>query len=654
MQWLSLTTGLYAAAVAIPLLLLMYFLKLKRNEQIVSSTLLWRRAIQDLQVNAPFQRLRRSHLLLLQILLLLLILLALAGPVLSLNRAPAQRYVILIDRSASMSATDVLSSRFDEAKKQAKVFVDSLRDKALLSLTDRADQAMVIAFDQQAKVMCQFTSDKHQLKTAIDAIESTDGTSNLSQPLAVARAFAQSPGEENNNRSAVSAAQLILFSDGRIADQQNITVSQDELIFHCIGREEKNIALTAMKARRSYENPSHVDVFASLTNYEQQPATVDVQLSLNSDILAVKSVAIPPAKLDAKTQAPQPGNVAVNFALDNIEQGILEVRQLQSDFLANDDAAFAILAPPKQVSLLLVTAGNPVLESALKACPLEKFESCSPEEFEQKDFTSIVDENPYGIIVLDHYVPQQLPRSRYLIFGPPPESLDVTLGDQLENQVIVDWRSKHPVLNYVNLINLFAARCRQMHWPRDAEILAEFNETPAMGLLRRHGSVFLLVGFDVLESNWPFEPGFILFCYNTIGFLAQTGQTDTTQLQPSQPLVIQGLQANAQLTINGPKVTDQAIAANPSGTLRFAATNQVGLYTITAEDKLVKAFAINLLDRDESQIAPVRELGFSGQKVIARKEALSRSNLPLWPYLVTLALVLVCLEWFVYNTKIRP
>ncbi|MHC4496131.1 MAG: BatA domain-containing protein, partial [Planctomycetota bacterium] len=88
MEWLTPLTALYAAAVSVPLLLLLYFLKLKRREQIVSSTLLWKRAVQDLQVNAPFQRLRHNILLLLQLLMLLAILFALAGPILSLLAGP--------------------------------------------------------------------------------------------------------------------------------------------------------------------------------------------------------------------------------------------------------------------------------------------------------------------------------------------------------------------------------------------------------------------------------------------------------------------------------------------------------------------------------------------------------------------------------------
>src|SRR5438874_10304246 len=95
-----------AAAVAVPLLLILYFLKLRRREMAVSSTLLWKKAVQDLQVNAPFQRLRRNLLLLLQLLILLFLLLALSRPVTHYTPGAGRVSVILIDRSASMGARD--------------------------------------------------------------------------------------------------------------------------------------------------------------------------------------------------------------------------------------------------------------------------------------------------------------------------------------------------------------------------------------------------------------------------------------------------------------------------------------------------------------------------------------------------------------------
>src|SRR5437870_12282960 len=89
-----------AAGIVVPSLLLLYFLKLRRREMPVSSTLLWRKAIQDLQVNAPFQRLRRNLLLFLQLLLLILLLLALARPIANMAPGAGKLTVILIDRKS--------------------------------------------------------------------------------------------------------------------------------------------------------------------------------------------------------------------------------------------------------------------------------------------------------------------------------------------------------------------------------------------------------------------------------------------------------------------------------------------------------------------------------------------------------------------------
>ncbi len=346
MEWFTPLTALYAAAVTLPLLLLLYFLKLKRREQIISSTLLWKRAVQDLQVNAPFQKLRRNILLLLQLLMLLAILLALAGPILSLTTGPARRFVLLIDRSASMSANDVEPTRLDAAKKQASTFVESLRGKTFFSLKDESDQVMIIGFDDHAKVMCNFTSDKQQLRSAIDAITAGNGGSALAEAIVVARAFAQSPGTEANNRSAETPAQLILFSDGRIRDVEQISVGPDELIFNCIGKSQQNIAIIAMQARRSYENPDKISVFATIANFDTEEATCDVQLSINDDVQAIRAVTIPPQETSRNTVTAQPGKVSIDFSLSHVEAGVLEVRQLKPDSLPCDDAAWAILSPP--------------------------------------------------------------------------------------------------------------------------------------------------------------------------------------------------------------------------------------------------------------------------------------------------------------------
>ncbi|MEK8036594.1 MAG: BatA domain-containing protein, partial [candidate division NC10 bacterium] len=61
--------SLLLATLAVPLLLL-YFLKVKRRQQAVSSLLLWDPALRDREASAFFQRLQRDPLMLLQILAL--------------------------------------------------------------------------------------------------------------------------------------------------------------------------------------------------------------------------------------------------------------------------------------------------------------------------------------------------------------------------------------------------------------------------------------------------------------------------------------------------------------------------------------------------------------------------------------------------------
>jgi len=664
MEWLDLTTGLLAAAAAVPLLVLLYFLKLRRHEQAVSSTLLWKRAVRDLQVNAPFQRLRRNLLLALQLAALLAALAALARPVLSLRPGAGRRYVLLIDRSASMDATDCEGgrSRLAEAKRQAGVLVDSLRAPSLLSLGSAGgDEAMVVAFDRHARVMCSFTGDKARLHRALDAVEPTDGPSRLAEAVAVARAFAGSPGPEANNRSSVAPAGLELFSDGRIGDLEAVSAGGGELSYHRVGSAGDNVGITEMQARRSYERAEEVHVFATLSNYGDAGVSTDVELVLDGNVRAVRRVDIPAARAESgadanAANAPRlrprgsSGQTTVSFTLTHASSGVIGLRHLHKDALACDDAAWAVLPPPRRLRVLLVTPGNPPLETALRACPLAGLDKLGPSQFDEAAPGA---PQKYDVIVLDGYVPDRLPPGRYLVLNAVPPDAGVRRTAALTNQVIVDWRSRHPVLQFVNLEDVFASKAAKLALPRDAAVLAEMGDGPAIALLHRGGGAMLLVAFDVLETNWPFEASFVLFCYNATRYLGlESAGGERTALRAGEAIETRLVGAR-EAAVRTPDGRRDSLPVPAGGVVRYPATTRAGVYELRAGGGEPAFFAVNVLDAEESRIAPADEVALAAETVPAGPAEPRRANRELWPWLVLAVLAVACVEWWVYNSRVR-
>ena len=146
-----------AMALAIPILLL-YMLRLRRREVLISSTFLWRQVVQDTEANTPWQRLRRNLLLFLQLLILLLLVLALARPFVTVPTISAGKIALLVDASASMTADDVAGeTRFAAALEQAHQMVNNMNPQDIISLVRVADIA---------EPLTSYTADKSELRRA--------------------------------------------------------------------------------------------------------------------------------------------------------------------------------------------------------------------------------------------------------------------------------------------------------------------------------------------------------------------------------------------------------------------------------------------------------------------------------------------------------
>ena len=188
----------------VPLVVLLYFLKLKREEHLFPSTILWQRAIEDLRVNSPFQRLRNNFLLFLQILLLLLAIIALARPFLASRCTSSKHVVLLIDNSASMQAIDEDGgSRLAKAKELARRIIDDLAED---------DRLMLVSFAGSTSIRQPFTSLKRLLKKKLDELAADDSDTGLQEAMAIAGAMIQK----------LSSPSIYVITDGAIPELDRI------------------------------------------------------------------------------------------------------------------------------------------------------------------------------------------------------------------------------------------------------------------------------------------------------------------------------------------------------------------------------------------------------------------------------------------------
>ena len=219
MTWLTPLTGAILALAIIPPLILLYFLKLRRRPQAIASTLLWKKSVEDLHANAPFQKLRRNLLLFLQLLVLCLLAAAVMQPQIRARSNSGGKTVILIDNSASMTAVDDDEgvTRLERAKVAAKEQVELMYAGGWFSRSP--GQTMVLAYSNRVQPMIRFSDSKQQILAAIDHIQPTHGTTYIADALKLARAQNTNVVDAMGEARPVGPAPAFhLYSDGQIGD----------------------------------------------------------------------------------------------------------------------------------------------------------------------------------------------------------------------------------------------------------------------------------------------------------------------------------------------------------------------------------------------------------------------------------------------------
>ncbi len=334
MQILNMLSGWqWAVLAAVPAAIVaLYFLKLKRQPLEVPSTYLWTRSIEDLRVNSLWQRMRQSLLLFLQLLLIALVAIALLRPSWEGERLEKDRYIFLVDNSASMNATDVAPSRLAEAKRRVEQMLDEM---------DSGSEVMIISFSDTAQVEQGFTTNVQELRRAVAGIRPTNRSTSLDEALRLAAGLANpNTSREIGNAQLAEPlpAKLYIMSDGRFPDVRGFSLGNLDAKFVPIGAPDAaNVGIVAFTTGRNENHPDQLQAFARLENHGRQEAAVSLELYLDDQLLDARQTKI--AAGDAANEA---------FALGSIDRGVLRLNVATPDVFMLDNQAWAIINPSRR------------------------------------------------------------------------------------------------------------------------------------------------------------------------------------------------------------------------------------------------------------------------------------------------------------------
>ncbi len=617
---LFLLLGLLAAPI-----ILMYMLRLRRREVLVSSTLLWQKLLRDREANAPWQKLRRNLLLILQLLILAALVLALARPFLPVPSVVSGSVVLLLDGSASMLATDVPPDRFTAAKEEAARLIGDLGGDYQMTL---------ILVGQTPRVLLAASGDKTELRRALAAAEAETAVADWPAAFALAAGAAQ----------GFRDARIVIISDGGLPPELPPLPARP--IYLPIGRSGENLALAALATRNT---ETAVQLFASVANYGMVERQALLSISLDGVLYDARRLRIP-AQGSASTtwELTPPAGVPL---------GVIEAHlsELQEDHLSLDNRAWVVHEGGVSNRVLLITAGNLFLEQVYGVLP-------GVTAFKAPPGTAVDEE--FDLYVLDGApLPDPLPAASLLIINPPvPELAASAAGDLFavtgvfSNTVAVRLADS-PLLEYVDWfgrINIRQAKNVSAPW---AQALVQAEGGPLILFGERGGQRIVIMTFDLRDSDLPLQIAFPILMANITEWL-NPGRAfaSSAALLPGEPVRLRPTTGATVVAVQKPN-GDLWRALVAEDELIFNETIALGVYNVLLRegsgDRAAGSFAVNLFSPDESAIAPQTAVRV-GQMVVETAVAGDIGQRELWPWLAALALIILVVEWWVHHRGAQP
>lgn len=384
-------------------------------------------------------------------------------------------------------------------------------------------------------------------------------------------------------------------------------------------------------------------MFTQITNYGAQDAEIVYSLTIDGELFVSDFYTVPAGDDVALVSERLPEGFGV------IEASLtVPTTSNIPDYLAADNQAWAVASDATDRQVLLLSPGNLFVEQVLRSLPAAEGFRGSIERG--------IPRQPFDLYVLDRWLPDTLPDGDLLIINPPRSTDLFTVGPESNVASNITVTRNDPRAQFVDFDNVSILAFNQLTDVDWATPLVSAESGPLVLAGEIDGRQVAILTFDIHNSDLPLQITWPVLMANLMDWFSPQSIIS----------VPDSLTVGTSLAIRPPLTADSVRVQLPDGSSQdllierqavvFADTKQTGVYTLEIVEggavTQAQPFTVNLFDPLESDIAPQSTITL-GQTMIEPGEREDVGQLEFWPLVALLALLILLIEWYVYQQRLR-
>jgi hypothetical protein len=632
-------------ALSLPFIVLLYLLKRRYTDTEVSSHLLWRRVLREQEANRPWQRLRRQLLLWLQLLAALLLVLALMQPFIWQNNVAKDHVVFVLDASASMHAEEAGTTRLEQAKTQILQYADEQAAKS--------DYSLLIMRDQP-ELLLRKESSASVLEAILDKVEPFFGRTEYKQAISLAASLTR---EDSNT-------ELRIYTDKQWTEPaSDIPFSVPVTFVDVANNPLLNHVSILQFGVNSNASSAVIRASATIKNWGQQPVSFEAAVYAVTSLTEVRQLS-----LNANEQK--------TFYFENLPS--VEFYKLQLDLndrFSEDQTSFAFLQGGGRKLAALLGSGSLFLEKALAVADIDVVRiqkspdgSYPPPAGSSLDLLILDGVDPAGLVEPAwNKLLRSKPIWQFTSAATADNSNSATSNQANRESVEVQAANPpfimadHPVTRYLTFQDSHFAAVKKLSPPDWGKPIVTAGEVPLVYAGSNQGISRLLFAFQLQQTDLPLRSEFPVLIQNSVEWLlkqqggnlgrALAGEKKELPLSPEAERAswqrIEPIGEEFPAEFDDKSLNSIQTIPSMPGLYRFVETNMKG--------ELVKSRYMEVaIDPRESNLNAKIETSIETDASVVKMEGIRKekgdlSMISLIPWVTSLLMLLLLLEWEVYR-----